>query len=914
MASDIHYPQTIRDGVLFDDAPLDETVIVTRRVGSNFVLVSEAVDADVTVRGSSGFRSFVDASIIGRAPDGSFGVVSDDSTVKNLPLVAWFKSSYGFVLDESQLVSEWYDYSGSDNDVSQSNPSTRPTFTTFNGRTVLDTTNSSRLAFASRLTTVKSCVFVVNNYQESDPTISVVFGEDNAVAGSVHDYTFIRLNSADYTISIDGTLSKTGRASLNNGSLVAGTNINLGVNFVSGNGPDIFYVDWNDATIELDLIGGFQTLTNNLFGRNEIAEIVFFDRNLTDEERTSIYHYFRNYWRLNSVVPTITLTSVTPEYPDVNESVRVIFKINDSHGIDISTITSASFALAKPDSTAGLFSVDEISKEKTSATVIISFTPDVGGNWLLETTGTGITNLGGLSAEFGAIATIQVFPFVVSTSEAAATDPLAIDVGSTSFRVKATWDKPVDLTATGAFTLNRVAFPDTAVTAGESQKLYFLQGTNTARGRLSSNFRRLGPSYTADITTSSTYNTGQSYSLQVDFDGNDTTLFLDGSSIPEVKFTDGRGAKAQFIQFRSFVDLANVSNFEVSRIKPKSDIPWVNNLPAFNKININAPAAVGNTNGLPTRWWNWEVVDTKGLIDNPTKRYAVITGTDHFPDLASGAGIYLGWADAPDMTGLTSFTKVLTTNIGIGQLETPRVIWDSTNSRFILYAHLPGFPSAPEDRQSTFSYVSTDLTNWSDELVCFSANTPASVAGEPDYERFLTHTGYMDFVLIDGQYHGVGLGYNPTGDGALATLGPVTSKPVGDNLRSYEFDKWTEELDPTPYRRLAFSEKSYFWYKSELFYIGTELTLDTNWGVVGRRPVVKRVSKDLSVYSRKSLYPFTLSSLSWEKGLGGIHGVFTDPERNLLYVYYRSVEQQVSQGASQSDDETLLGIAVMSLN
>jgi hypothetical protein len=68
------------------------------------------------------------------------------------------------------------------------------------------------------------------------------------------DYVFLRTDNLDYTIGIGGDSGKTGSANFNGGSLVAGTNIDLGVSNVDLQAGGIFYVEWA-ADNDFGLIG-----------------------------------------------------------------------------------------------------------------------------------------------------------------------------------------------------------------------------------------------------------------------------------------------------------------------------------------------------------------------------------------------------------------------------------------------------------------------------------------------------------------------------------------------------------------------------------------------------------------------------------------------------------------------------------
>lgn len=302
MSFAVIYPRTIRNGASFEEVT-DGDFLLTERQAQNFV--SSARDVGVnnhSVRDASGdWRRRHGLRWTTKLGANFSEVFTRSGIIGGLSPDAWFKGDEEITLING-FVSGWGDLSGNDRDVSQTGPDARPGLTELNGIQTIDTTanGGSRLSFASTLSTSKSIVFVVDNYQPSSVIswLSVVIGENNTI-DTASDHTFLRIDNTNYSISIDGGLSRVGRAAIDGGNLSTGSNINLGVFFNSGDGPNFFYVDWQNTAISIDFLGGFRTLTVNAFGSLHIAEMIFFPNDLTDQQRLDVYNkYLKPLWGL----------------------------------------------------------------------------------------------------------------------------------------------------------------------------------------------------------------------------------------------------------------------------------------------------------------------------------------------------------------------------------------------------------------------------------------------------------------------------------------------------------------------------------------------------------------------------------------------------------------------------------------
>ena len=306
MSFAIIYPRTIRNGASFEQVADDEFPL-SERQGANFVS-GVARDVGITnhsVRVDSGGwrRRFGLKWTIRLGPNFS-DIFTRSGVIGNLAPEAWFKGDEEITLTDG-FVSGWGDLGGHGRDVSQTDAGSRPGLTELSGIQVIDTTanSGSRLFFASTLSTAKSIVFVVDNYQPS-PNLnqgSAIIGENNSV-DTASDHIFLKLvraSTPDYTISVDGGLSRVGRAAIDGGNLSSGGNINLGVLFNSGDGPNFFYVDWQNTAIAIDFLGGFRISSINAFGSLHIAEMILFPNDLTDQQRSDVYDkYLKPLWGL----------------------------------------------------------------------------------------------------------------------------------------------------------------------------------------------------------------------------------------------------------------------------------------------------------------------------------------------------------------------------------------------------------------------------------------------------------------------------------------------------------------------------------------------------------------------------------------------------------------------------------------
>ena len=293
------YPRTVRSGASFQEVA-DGEFPVTERQGANFVGTTRdiGISNHAIRKDSGGWRRRYGLKWTVRLGPNFSDIFTRSGIIGNLAPDAWFKGDEEVTLVGTE-VSAWGDLSGHSRDTVQATSNQRPTTAELNGIQTLSTITGKSLDFFSSLS-AKSAVFVVNNYQPADTSpSSVVFGENDSTPFS-SDYVFLRLNASDYTISLDGNFARPGNASVDNGILVSGTDIDLGVDFVSGDGPNWFYVDWSDASVPVDYISRFITNSGDVSGSLEVAEIAFFPTVLTAQQRTDVYEkYLKPLWGLS---------------------------------------------------------------------------------------------------------------------------------------------------------------------------------------------------------------------------------------------------------------------------------------------------------------------------------------------------------------------------------------------------------------------------------------------------------------------------------------------------------------------------------------------------------------------------------------------------------------------------------------
>lgn len=215
----------------------------------------------------------------------------------------WLDASDADTITESGgSVSQLDDKSGKNNHAVQVSGSKQPTtgVNTLNSLNVL-VFDSDFMNLTSQITNIRACVFVTQNLNGSSLSsqLSPIFGEV-----STGSHTFIRVNTtdADYDISIDGTISATGNASVNGAlSLTSGTNIDLGQTDAQNKSSNIWYVDY-DAVQDADYFGRLDS-GGAYELKGDIAEFVVLSSIPSEANRQNLEGYLAHKWGLTANLP-----------------------------------------------------------------------------------------------------------------------------------------------------------------------------------------------------------------------------------------------------------------------------------------------------------------------------------------------------------------------------------------------------------------------------------------------------------------------------------------------------------------------------------------------------------------------------------------------------------------------------------
>jgi hypothetical protein len=209
------------------------------------------------------------------------------------------------IVEVAGAVEEWKDKSSNNNHATQSTEASKPSTSanTLNNLNVL-TFNLDYLSLSSQIANLKSAIVVASNLDGSiSPSVSPLFGEEDSIVGA--DYVFVNVNTTDgdYDISIDGLSGNSGNASVNGGSLVSGTNIDLSQTNAQNESSNLWYCDFtNNATV--DYICRANTSANDYINKGYIAEIIMFSTVLTETDRQKLEGYLTHKWGLTSKMPS----------------------------------------------------------------------------------------------------------------------------------------------------------------------------------------------------------------------------------------------------------------------------------------------------------------------------------------------------------------------------------------------------------------------------------------------------------------------------------------------------------------------------------------------------------------------------------------------------------------------------------
>jgi len=189
----------------------------------------------------------------------------------------------------------------------------------------------------------------------------------------------------------------------------------------------------------------------------------------------------------------------------------------------------------------------------------------------------------------------------------------------------------------------------------------------------------------------------------------------------------------------------------------------------------------------PTVFWPW-VIETSKIVGAFAKYYMYFS-TDH--DSGAG-GIYMAYADSMDGPW-TQYGQVYvdTATTGIGQTETPSVIWDDENSRFIMYYQQSGAQWTAGNatdaigQQSTLACHSTDGLSWTKD--------PYFILDVPDLTSQLGdgHTGYFMPFRTKRGWFGASVYGGTISSGAI--LWRNAAGPFGGEVDGIARTGWTSD-------------------------------------------------------------------------------------------------------------------------
>lgn len=162
------------------------------------------------------------------------------------------------------------------------------------------------------------------------------------------------------------------------------------------------------------------------------------------------------------------------------------------------------------------------------------------------------------------------------------------------------------------------------------------------------------------------------------------------------------------------------------------------------KKSANNPIFSTSDTTLPSIYWP-SVMRVDGLLDNPLGRYYLWFSTDHGQ---ASARIALAYAD--DLEGpWTIYGPVWYFATSGTESETPSVVWDRANSRFIMH-HQQANPTGAVSSQVTMVAFSPDGVNWTTGGIALDVRAPTGWRGP-------LHTGYFRAFNIGNGFVGYGL-------------------------------------------------------------------------------------------------------------------------------------------------------------
>lgn len=230
-------------------------------------------------------------------------------SIHNTDIVLWLDAADTSTIEESGgAVSQWNDKSGNGNNATQSSAPLKPTTnaTTRNGYNVIDFDGSNSMTLPSALYTIPNgpnTVFAVS-VTTLDTTAQRIINmaETNSTRFSIQYVNvsqrcfFISDDTAGQVITLDNIVKT-------NWNIFQGGREGTLMEFSANGAPELSNALANDESgIDSAVIGSFEGSTDFLNG--SIAEIIVYDRYLSDAEKGAVERYLANKWDIGIVAPS----------------------------------------------------------------------------------------------------------------------------------------------------------------------------------------------------------------------------------------------------------------------------------------------------------------------------------------------------------------------------------------------------------------------------------------------------------------------------------------------------------------------------------------------------------------------------------------------------------------------------------
>ena len=216
----------------------------------------------------------------------------------------------------------------------------------------------------------------------------------------------------------------------------------------------------------------------------------------------------------------------------------------------------------------------------------------------------------------------------------------------------------------------------------------------------------------------------------------------------------------------------------------------------LNFFNLNSLKAGNN---FTTIYWPWIIrVDDK--LDNPLGKYYLYYSTDH---AANNGGIGLAYSDNI-LDGFTDYGKIYQN--GNKETETPSVIYDYKNKKFIIYFH--SLATYEGEHQTSWRILSNDGINFDSSTLTKAFNLNHNeLMGD-------LHNGYIHPFNIGDTWYAYSLmggGDNPTSAFHISEDGGYTWKTDYKQMAAWGYKPENNTL-LNPYHGTVIQKYGIFWW------------------------------------------------------------------------------------------------------